>query len=81
MHTHRPKPTFRSPETNPTIPWSLVLNIPRPLLTLRNPAIHRPTVPNPQANLERLTIHRKSIRHLVAAETVQDRLIAGFLGW
>lgn len=54
-------------------------NIPRTLLTLRNPPIDHRAIPNPQPNLERLAIHRKSVRHLVAAETVEDRLVAGFL--
>jgi predicted transcriptional regulator len=54
-------------------------NIPRPLLALRNPPIDHCAIPNLQSHLERLAIHRKSVRHLVAAETVEDRLVAGFL--
>ena len=75
---HIQAPYAISPSSHPYIHH---LNIPRPRLTLRNPAIHRPAIPNLQANLERFAIHREPIRHLVAAETVQDRLVAGFLGW
>ena len=54
-------------------------NIPRPLLTLGNPLVYHRAISNPQSNLERLAIHRKPVRHLIAAETVQDRLVTGFL--
>jgi predicted transcriptional regulator len=60
----------------PQIPSS---NIPRPLLTLRNPPIDHRAIPDLQPDFERLAIHRKSVRHLVAAEAVEDRLVAGFL--
>jgi predicted transcriptional regulator len=56
-------------------------NIPRPLLALRDPPIDHRAIPNLQSHLERLAIHRESVRHLVAAETVEDRLVAGFLRW
>jgi len=54
-------------------------NILRPLLTLADPPIHQSAIPNPQSNLERLAIHRQPVRHLITAEAVQDRLVAGFL--
>jgi hypothetical protein len=91
--TRRPRSTCQSPENKPhhiqapyaispsSHPYIHLLNIPRPRLTLRNPSVHHRTIPDLQANLERFAIHRKSVRHLITAEAVQDWLVAGFLGW
>lgn len=54
-------------------------NIPRPLLTLRNPLVYHGAISNPQSNLEWFAIHCKPIRHLIATEAVQNRLVTGFL--
>ena len=49
----------------------------RPLLTVLNPFVHHRLVSYPQADLERLRIHRQTVRHLVTSEAVQDRAVLG----
>lgn len=54
---------------------NVTLQILRPPLRLRNPAIQHLSIPRPEANFKRLGIHCQSIRQFITTHTIQHGTI------
>lgn len=74
MHEKKKKELFLQ-QTRTFLHLHVALQILRPPLRLRNPAIQHLSIPRPEANFKRLGIHCQSIRQFITAHTIQHGTI------
>lgn len=74
MHEKKKKELFLQ-QTRTLLHINVALQILRPLLRLRNPAIQHLSIPRPEANFKRLGIHCQSIRQFITTHTIQHGTI------
>lgn len=74
MHEKKKKELFLQ-QTRTLLHINVTLQILRPLLRLRNPAIQHLAIPRPEANFKRLGIHCQSIRQFITTHTIQHGTI------
>lgn len=74
MHEKKKKDLFLQ-QTRTLLHLHVTLQILRPLLRLRNPAIQHLSIPRPEANFKRLGIHCQSIRQFITTHTIQHGTI------
>lgn len=74
MHEKKKKELFLQ-QTRTLLHINVALQILRPPLRLRNPAIQHLSIPRSEANFKRLGIHCQSIRQFIATHTIQHGTI------
>lgn len=74
MHEKKKKELFLQ-QTRTLLHLHVTLQILRPPLRLRNPAIQHLSIPRPEANFKRLGIHCQSIRQFITTHTIQHGTI------
>lgn len=74
MHEKKKKELFLQ-QSRTLLHLHVTLQILRPPLRLRNPAIQHLAIPRPEANFKRLGIHCQSIRQFITAHTIQHGTI------
>lgn len=72
---HEKKKELFLEQTRTLLHLHVTLQILRPPLRLRNPAIQHLSIPRPEANFKRLGIHCQSIRQFITTHTIQHGTI------